>query len=43
MNLVGDVKDNKEVFYKYIGDKRKTRENTHLLLNETGDLVTWDL
>ncbi|KAK4810486.1 hypothetical protein QYF61_004266 [Mycteria americana] len=41
-NLARDVKDNKKGFYKYIGDKKKTRENVGLLLNETGDLVTQD-
>lgn len=27
INLVRDVKGNKESFYWYVGDKRKTREN----------------
>ncbi|GAB0209103.1 mitochondrial enolase superfamily member 1 [Grus japonensis] len=40
---VRDVKDNKKGFYKYIGDKRKTRENVGLLLNEMGNLVTQDM
>lgn len=42
LNLARDFKDNKKGFYKYIGDKKKTRENMQLLLNETGDLVTQD-
>ena len=40
LNLAGDVKDNKKVFNKYTGDKRKTRENTGPWLTETGELPT---
>ena len=40
LNLARDVKDNKKCFYKYIGDKRKTRENVGPLMNEMGDR-TW--
>lgn len=29
-------------FCKYFNDKRKTRENEGLLLNETENMVTWD-
>ena len=43
LNLARDVKDNKKGFCKYIGDKRKTRENVGPLLNEAGDLVTQDM
>lgn len=32
--------DNKKSFYKYIGDKRKIRENVGTLLNEVGHLGT---
>ena len=28
-------------FCKYLNDKRKTRENEGILLNERGDVVTW--
>lgn len=35
-----DVKGKKKSFYKYTGDKRKTRENAGILLSEMGDLVT---
>ena len=43
LNLARDVKDNKKGFYKYIGNKRKTRENVGPLLNKTRDLVTQDI
>ncbi|KAK4807097.1 hypothetical protein QYF61_018438 [Mycteria americana] len=43
LNLARDVKGNKKGFYKYIGDKRKARENVGPLLNEAGDLVTQDM
>ncbi|KAK4827438.1 hypothetical protein QYF61_017995 [Mycteria americana] len=33
-------KTTKKGFYKYLGDKRKARENVGPLLNETGHLVT---
>ncbi|GAB0179566.1 mitochondrial enolase superfamily member 1 [Grus japonensis] len=42
-SLARDIKENKKGFYKYIGDKRKTRENVGPLLNRTGDLVTQDV
>ena len=34
------MKGNKKSFYRYVGDKRKTRETVGPLQNETGDLVT---
>lgn len=34
------MSENKNGFCKYIGDKRKTKENVGLLLNETDDIVT---
>ncbi|PKU36969.1 rna-directed dna polymerase from mobile element jockey- hypothetical protein [Limosa lapponica baueri] len=37
-----DVKVNKKGFCKYIGGKRKTRENVGPLLNETGAMVAED-
>ncbi|KAK4807194.1 hypothetical protein QYF61_024314 [Mycteria americana] len=43
LNLARDVKGNKKGFYKYIGDKRKARENVGLLLNEAGGVVTQDI
>ncbi|GAB0204829.1 mitochondrial enolase superfamily member 1 [Grus japonensis] len=43
INLARDVKGNKKSFYRYISNKRKTRENVGLLQNDTGDLVTWDM
>ncbi|GAB0206425.1 mitochondrial enolase superfamily member 1 [Grus japonensis] len=43
LNLARDVKDNKKSFYRYVSDKRRTRENVGPLRNETGDLVTQDM
>ncbi|GAB0209832.1 mitochondrial enolase superfamily member 1 [Grus japonensis] len=43
LNLARDVKDNKKSFYRYVSDKRRTRENVGPLQNETGDLVTQDM
>ena len=43
LNLARDVKDNKKGFCKYIGDKRKTRDNVGPLLDKMGDLVTRDM
>lgn len=40
MDLARDVKDNKNGFCTYIGNKRKTKENVGPLLNETDDTVT---
>jgi len=40
--LAKDVKDEKKDFLKEMGDKRKTRENVDLQLNESGHLVTQD-
>ena len=40
LNLSRDVKGNKKSFYRYVSDKRKTRENVGPLWKETGDLVT---
>ncbi|PKU47983.1 rna-directed dna polymerase from mobile element jockey-like [Limosa lapponica baueri] len=41
-SLARDVKVYKKGFFKYIGGKRKTRENVGPLLNETGAMVTED-
>ncbi|GAB0178700.1 mitochondrial enolase superfamily member 1 [Grus japonensis] len=43
ISLARDVKDNKKSFYRYVSDKRRTRENIGPLWNETGDLVTQDM
>ncbi|GAB0209810.1 mitochondrial enolase superfamily member 1 [Grus japonensis] len=43
LNLARDVKDNKKSFYRYVSEKRRTRENVGPLQNETGDLVTQDM
>ncbi|GAB0182313.1 mitochondrial enolase superfamily member 1 [Grus japonensis] len=42
-NLARDVKGKKKSFYRYVSDKRKTRENVGPLLKETGDLVIQDM
>ncbi|GAB0187514.1 F-box only protein 11 [Grus japonensis] len=43
INLARDVKGNKKSFYRYVSDKRRTRENVGPLQNETGNLVTQDM
>ncbi|KFQ75960.1 hypothetical protein N337_07842, partial [Phoenicopterus ruber ruber] len=43
LNLARDVKGNKKSFYRYVTDKRKTRENVGPFWKETGDLVTQDM
>ena len=43
LNLARDVKGNKKSFYRYISDKRKTRENVGPLQKEMVDLVTCDM
>ncbi|GAB0205806.1 hypothetical protein GRJ2_003046200 [Grus japonensis] len=43
ISLARDVKANKKSFYRYVSDKRRTRENVGPLQNETGDLVTQDM
>ena len=40
--LARDVKENKKAFFKYISNKRKTRESVSLLLYGRGTLVTED-
>jgi len=42
LSLGRNVKNNKKSFFKYIGSKRKTRENVGRLLKEVGALVTED-
>ncbi|GAB0177802.1 mitochondrial enolase superfamily member 1 [Grus japonensis] len=43
ISLARDVKDNKKSFYRYVSEKRRTRENVGPLQNEMGDLVTQDM
>ncbi|KFW00854.1 hypothetical protein N327_12339, partial [Fulmarus glacialis] len=43
LNLARDIKGNKKSVYRYLGDKRKMRENVVPLRKETGDLVTQDM
>ncbi|KAK4825741.1 hypothetical protein QYF61_002180 [Mycteria americana] len=42
LNLATAVKDNKKYFYKYISNKRRTKENLHPLLDAGGNIVTKD-
>ncbi|KAK4832432.1 hypothetical protein QYF61_023156, partial [Mycteria americana] len=42
LSLARNVKGNKKRFYKYINNKRKTKENMGPLLNEAGALMTKD-
>ncbi|GAB0202667.1 mitochondrial enolase superfamily member 1 [Grus japonensis] len=43
ISLAREAKDNKKSFFRYVSDRRRTRENVGPLRNETGDLVTWDM
>lgn len=43
LGLARDMKNNKKIFLKYAGDKRKTRENVSLLLRVSRDLVIQDI
>ncbi|KFV15589.1 hypothetical protein N340_14112, partial [Tauraco erythrolophus] len=43
LNLARDIKSNKKCFYRYVGDKRKFKENVGTLRKDTGALVTWDI
>ncbi|GAB0181734.1 mitochondrial enolase superfamily member 1 [Grus japonensis] len=40
LNLSRDIKGNKKSFYRYVSDKRKTREDMGPLQNDTGDQIT---
>ncbi|PKU43820.1 rna-directed dna polymerase from mobile element jockey-like [Limosa lapponica baueri] len=42
LNLALDVKNKDKSFYKYISNKRRTRENLHPLLDVGGKIVTKD-
>ena len=41
--LAREVKGIKQSFYRYVSDKRKTKENVDPLWKEIGDPVTWDM
>ncbi|GAB0207003.1 mitochondrial enolase superfamily member 1 [Grus japonensis] len=43
ISLARDVKGNKKSLYRYVSDKRRTKENVGPLRNETGNLVTQDM
>ncbi|PKU46491.1 rna-directed dna polymerase from mobile element jockey- hypothetical protein [Limosa lapponica baueri] len=43
LNLARDIKGNKKRFYRYVIDKRKTKENVDPLQKEMGDIVTRDI
>ncbi|KFV20591.1 hypothetical protein N340_07832, partial [Tauraco erythrolophus] len=42
-NLAGDIKGNKKNFYRYVSDKKRSREDIGPLRKETGDLATRDI
>ncbi|GAB0186782.1 hypothetical protein GRJ2_001143500 [Grus japonensis] len=42
LNLATVIKDNKKCFYKYITNKRRTKENIHPLLDARGNTVVKD-
>ncbi|GAB0180070.1 mitochondrial enolase superfamily member 1 [Grus japonensis] len=42
LNLARNVKDKKS-FYRYVSEKRRTRENVGPIKKETGDLVNWNM
>ncbi|KFV05198.1 hypothetical protein N340_02153, partial [Tauraco erythrolophus] len=43
LNLARDIEGNKKNFYRYVSDKRRSRENVGPLWKEMGDLVTQDM
>jgi len=43
LNLARNVKGNKKAFYRYVSDRRQTRENVGSLRKEAGDLITRDV
>ncbi|PKU32701.1 hypothetical protein llap_16995 [Limosa lapponica baueri] len=43
LNLARDINSIKKSFYRYVSDKKKTRENVGPLQKEAGDLVTRDM
>ncbi|KFV20689.1 hypothetical protein N340_13269, partial [Tauraco erythrolophus] len=43
LNLARDIKGNKKNFYKYVSDKKRSREDAGPLRKEMGDLATRDL
>ena len=43
LNLARDIRSNKKSFYRYVGDRRKSKENVGPLRKETGVLVTQDM
>ncbi|GAB0208059.1 mitochondrial enolase superfamily member 1 [Grus japonensis] len=42
LNLATAVRDNKKCFYKYINNKKRAKENLHLLLDAEGNMATKD-
>ncbi|KGL94878.1 hypothetical protein N301_02103, partial [Charadrius vociferus] len=43
LNPARGIRGNKKSLYRYVSDKRTTRENVGPLRKEMGDLVTWDM
>ena len=42
LNLAAGVKRNKNLFYRYMNSKRRTKENLHSLPDEAGNVTTED-
>ena len=42
LNLAAGVKRNKNLFYRYMNSKRRTKENLHSLHDEAGNVTTED-
>ena len=42
LNLATVVRDNKKCFYKYVNNKKRAKENIHLLLDAEGNIATRD-
>ena len=43
VNLARDIRNNKEGFYRYIGQKRQAKESISPLLNEEGERATTEM
>ncbi|KFV15150.1 hypothetical protein N340_13388, partial [Tauraco erythrolophus] len=43
LNLARDIKGNKKNFYRYVSDKKRSRENVSTFRKETVDLATRDM
>ncbi|KFV17265.1 hypothetical protein N340_13574, partial [Tauraco erythrolophus] len=43
LNLAKSIKDNKKSIYRYVSDKKRSRENVGPLWKEMGDVASWDM